>query len=379
MRNFALHNLRDVLRAVFYTPGITRSEISENLRISPATVTKYSEILLSRHIIREAENTKGRNVALFVNSAWHATLGVDIGGFLTRIGILKSSGEFAVLDEFPTPRAPGDIGRAIHAHAKDVDAVGIAVTAVVDPRARRIFIFPNMRTWDGFDFSVLDIKGLSLTTSGNAAANHEKKFGALRGFHTCMHVNIGYGIQAGLFVNDAIVEGANHAAGEFGHVFSTADAGPCSCGNTGCLENVVTVPMIERHTRERLAAGEMRGTLSLLCGSDPAKLTLAILRQAYLQHDPQATAAVRQAAAAFGSALSGIVNVLNPQAICLGGRLIDIFPEIVEEIRSAAKLKALETNSRDLAVVKAASPLYAACAGAALGPMQEFIEGYAAD
>jgi hypothetical protein len=56
--------------------------------------------------------------------------------------------------------------------------------------------------------------------------------------------------------------------------------------------------------------------------------------------------------------------------------LIEVFPEIVKEVEVTTRLKSLETNSRNLAIVCGSSPLHAACACAALAPMERFIEEY---
>ncbi|MBI4978624.1 MAG: ROK family transcriptional regulator [Spirochaetes bacterium] len=377
MRNFARSNYLALLKEIFLNPGIMRYEMSERLDMSSATVTKYVEMMIRDGIIREADNHKGRKVALTLTKDWYAALGVDIGGYQTRIGMFYADGSFTKLDEVRTPGDPRELMPLIQKYERNADTVGIAVTAVVDAAEQRIFIFANQRTWDGFSFRTAGIsKPVFLTTSGNAAAGYEKRFGTLKPYENCMHVMIGTGIQAGLFINNTLVEGANHAAGEFGHVFSTAEAGPCTCGKVGCLENIATISMVQRRLEKQMRDGNLRGTLAMLCGNDPSKMTIDILKRSIAENDPQVMADFKRVTEAIAAALSGIVNVLNPEAVSFGGRMIDVYPGLVNDLQQAVRLTVLESNSKHLTIAAGKEPLLAACIGAALIPMEHRINTF---
>ncbi|MBN8218519.1 MAG: ROK family protein [Spirochaetes bacterium] len=374
MRHFAFENFQTVRRLVFQKPGIRRFEISQGLHMAPASVSKYVDLLIKKEIVLETDTDRSRNVSLAMNPAWKTCLGVDVGAWKTRILRMDARGAFSLLEEIPTPEDPLLLAPALKRHERGVDGVGLAITAVIDPQKLRVELFANNRGWDGFALSALGLRSrLSLLSSGHAAATAEKSFGSLRDDRDAIHVNAGNGIQACVFIDGKAVAGANHAAGELGHVFASLEAGACSCGNVGCLENLATVPMLLGRLKKRMQAGELRGTLARLCENDAAKIDPARVNEAWEAGDPQVHAEILRTADAIASALSGLVNVLNPQAISLGGNLFAYFPRLTEAVRDSLLGKVLEPNARKLAIRLAAYPELGAAFGAALHAFERFL------
>jgi len=377
MRNFALNNYRSVLLEIFLNRGIRRFEISDRLKMAPASVTKYCSILIKKQIIIEDSEAKGRNVSLSVNPRWKRMLGVDIGGFQTRVGMLAANGDFSLIDEFPTPASPAELKGLISKYAVSMDGVGIGVTGVIHEDGNTLVIFPNKRKWDGFSFAELGIPGIFISTSGRTAAVFEKHLGVLKNYSNALHINIGYGIQCGLYINGELLKGDTNAAGEFGHVFASSSAGVCTCGNIGCLENIVTIPMIIEHLTTVLSAPDASGYLADLYRSYPEAFSSDIkntVLHALSQKDPAILQELHNITEAIALASTGIVNVVNPSAISFGGFLPVIFSNIDSSVFESIKQKVLHSNSKKLVIINSGNPIYGACAGAALLPMLHAIK-----
>jgi len=374
MRNFALKNYQSVLLEIFLNQGIRRFELSDKLSMAPASVTKYCAMLIKKHIVIEDNLNKERNVSLSLNPRWKRMLGIDIGGYQMRVGILEANGTFSLIDEFPTPDNPAILKSVISKYSITTDGVGIGVTGVIDERGKTLDIFPNKRSWDRYSFEDIKAGNLFVTTSGRAAAVHEKNFGVLKNYINAMHINFGFGIQSSLYINGEAVSGDTNAAGEFGHVYSSAIAGRCTCGNYGCLENVATVPMIINKIVSKAAQPSAAGMLAEKYQKSLSTISSDDIRDAFSKGDSSVLAEVNVTAEAIALALSGIVNVVNPSAISIGGFLPVLFPGIHRIVYERLKSKALDANYRKLAVLESVSPIYGACAGAALIPLLNSIK-----
>ena len=116
---------------------------------------------------------------------------------------------------------------------------------------------------------------------------------------------LGTGVGGGLVVNDRIIEGFHGIAGEWGHNYLSKTEGyPCFCGKTGCNESILAGPALERYYAEQ---------------SGEARRLPDIVSRAAAGTDAAATQTMHRLTSFFGLALSGIVNVLDPDVIVIGG------------------------------------------------------------
>ena len=122
-----------------------------------------------------------------------------------------------------------------------------------------------------------------------------------------MYIKVSDGIGAGLVLNGRIYRGADGAAGEIGHTTIDDSGVLCRCGNRGCLETVVSVPAILR------LASPIFG----------AEITIADLIDQARSGNTGALRLLEMEVATWESALSNMVNILNPRAVILGGTLAE--------------------------------------------------------
>jgi glucokinase len=149
-----------------------------------------------------------------------------------------------------------------------------------------------------------------------AATIGEMCFGAGREFSDFIYLNVGTGIAIGIVVGRRLYRGAANLSGEFGHITVDRDGDPCPCGRRGCLEHEVSGPGIVR--RARAAAGHWpRSRLAEAVASTEINATSVFtLAEA---GDEAAASVMRESAEYLGDGIVNLVNVLNPQAIILGG------------------------------------------------------------
>src|SRR3954470_6128111 len=138
---------------------------------------------------------------------------------------------------------------ALEASAQEVSAVGFGIPALVDPE-RGVVTYCNHLPLEGLAFGDVMSERLGLPVfadnDANAAMLAEHRHGAARGARNAMLLTLGTGIGGGMVVDGRVVRGAHGGAGEWGHMVVDVNGPPCTCGNTGCLESIVSGSALAR-------------------------------------------------------------------------------------------------------------------------------------
>lgn len=133
-----------------------------------------------------------------------------------------------------------------------------------------------------------------------------------------VYLRFAAGVGGGVVVGGRLVHGDRGLAGELGHVSVRREGRTCRCGKRGCLETVASVPAVLESCRERGLELE----------------DLSDLERAVERADPVLEDVLRDAGAAAGQVLAGIVLSLNPAEIVVGGALPRIAPAFVQQVAS---------------------------------------------
>ena len=196
-------------------------------------------------------------------------VGVDIGGTNVEMGILNELGEILIKKSIKTDSKKGaedTFGRIWTAISSlitelgitkdDIKSIGMGIPGPVLNNSI-VKIAANFSWGDNFPAKELmeNISGKPVKVGNDVKliALGETLFGAGRGYKNSITIPIGTGIAAGIIINGAIVEGADGAAGEFGHVVVNKQGYKCGCGLTGCLETYCSATGIIREGKRRLA------------------------------------------------------------------------------------------------------------------------------
>ncbi|MEF3306995.1 ROK family transcriptional regulator [Paenibacillus sp. GYB003] len=329
-----------VLTSIQQSGGISRKALAEKTGLSQASITKITHRLGRDDYIREGERVgtgMGRKeVLLYPNPGKFKFLGVDIGGHRLRIALADYRYELIRVEQYLMEELErkDDVLRELADKLRSfleacgetsVDAIGVGVTGIVDIGRQTILNIPNLDRWNDVNIvgALSDRFGcpVYLEESGRTMAFAEKLAGKAKDESDFIVVHVAYGVVAGIYTSGRPLRGAGNVGGLLGHITADEKGTRCRCGNYGCLENIVTYPMLEGEYRRR--------------GGGAASLA-----EAYGINDKIALDVLIEAGKAIGIALSNVVNLFNPQTIYLGGPVFDRFPIVFEEVRRTVLLRA---------------------------------------
>jgi glucokinase len=143
-------------------------------------------------------------------------------------------------------------------------------------------------------------------------------------------VAVGTGVGGGLVLDNTLLLGSRGAAGEIGHITVVPEGRRCNCGNVGCLETEASGPAIVRAARAAIDAGDAE--LEQMVGS--RKLSPLLIAQAAERGSSTARAIFTHAGTLLGRALAGLICVLNPEAIVVGGGVAKAGDLLLDPIRA---------------------------------------------
>jgi len=158
-----------------------------------------------------------------------------------------------------------------------------------------------------------------LSNDANCCALAEATLGAAQGQKTVFGVILGTGVGGGIVVNGEILTGMHGICGEWGHIPLQGEVTPCYCGRRGCLETVCSGPALE-------------GFYTSLGGDSIPLREIAVRAD---QGEDKAVATVTRLRVKFAEALGAVVNLLDPDAVVIGGGVGNIDTLYSQETRNA--------------------------------------------
>lgn len=256
---------------------------------------------------------------------------IDIGGTKIAAGVLRADGTLSHSAICATPAVEGAdailkavarLGQQVRAAAGadgiEPGAVGVGAAGVIDTdRGVVVFAGATLTDWAGAALAdhLEAVFGLPVVVENdvNALALGELHFGAGQGLSDALVIAVGTGVGGALIQNGAVYRGATFSAGEIAHLVVELKGGRrCNCGQDGHLEAYTAGPAIAMRYRE-LAGHE-----------GPLDLRAVALRAE--AGDRWADQAIAEGAATLGRVLAGVLAVLDPQALIVGGGVADLGP-----------------------------------------------------
>jgi glucokinase len=269
-------------------------------------------------------------------------VGIDVGG--TKINAFRVARDGEVLDRksVPTPAddeeatlaAMIDVARALR--TDEVLAVGVGAAGLVDASDGTLRFAPNL-AWRELPIAarMRDALGLpcQVDNDANLAAYAEFRFGAGRGYRHLLLVAVGTGIGGGIVSDGRLFRGAHGFAAEIGHMIVEPGGVLCGCGNRGCWEQVASGSAIGRLGRE--AAREHEHSILRRLVGDPGDVTGAHVTEAAHRGDEPSIRVIAEVGQRLGEGIAGLVNVLDPQIVVVGGGAIAAGELLLEPARVA--------------------------------------------
>lgn len=167
----------------------------------------------------------------------------------------------------------------------------------------------------------------------NAAAWGEYRAGVGRGCSSMVMVTLGTGVGGGIIEDSRIVTGCNWAAGELGHFVIDMNGEPCNCGLRGCFEQYGSVTALICQAREAMAAHK-ESKLWALAENEEANVNGKVILAAYDAGDETAVQVVNTYVHYLCVGVTSIINIFQPEVLCLGGGISRRSDVLVEPIRA---------------------------------------------
>jgi glucokinase len=306
-------------------------------------------------------------------------IGFDLGGTKLQATALDPSFNILTTNRKKTRAVEG--GEAVYQRIKDCIAelvsqpelegrklkgIGIGGPGILDSDTGVIVYTPNLH-WENFplgprlkdDFGV----SVSLENDVNMGLYGEFHFGAGSGFKHVVGLFPGTGIGGGLILNGELYRGTGNA-GELGHMTLEVD-GPYGAENMrGTLEALASRLAISKEAAVLAAQGEAPWMLEN-AGTDISNIRSGAIAKSIENGDKSIERIVRRAARYLGIAMGSLVNIFSPEAIILGGGLVEKLEDIyMEETVKAMKENSFTFMSKDVKVLAAALGDDAAVMGA---------------
>lgn len=337
--------LQDVLKLIFDRRQVSRTSLAQDLDLAPSYVSLLVRELLASGSVCEvgvAPSSGGRPGKLLqINPEIAHLIGISLGTGNCRITVTDFLGNILAIKRFPSQVLEGPerlIGmihheiRGYRLQYPGIQAMAIAVSGVVDHVTGTLLFWPKVRGWQDVPLKAILEREHGLPTivedSARTIAVTEQVFGQGKGLSNFVHVMVGTGIGSSIFVDGKLYIGSSGLAGELGHTTIDENGSLCSCGNRGCLELYSSGWAIINRVRSALSDG-VASTLSKTFEGKGGELSVQMIVEAGKSGDRLSQTVLSEAGTHLGTALAGLVNLLNPERIILGGAVPRIAGEMM--------------------------------------------------
>ena len=296
-------------------------------------------------------------------------IGIDLGGTYTKIALVKRNGAISCRSKLPT-EAYGTREELVAAIVSEIRAllkkarlspkeilgVGIGVPGLVDFKRGLVYSLTNVPGWKNTRLkrmleSILKVPVL-VDNDVNVMALGECRFGAGKGAKNLVCITLGTGVGGGIIIDGGLYRGSTFSAGEIGHMPLKEKGSLCGCGSYGCLERYVGNRYIVEEIKAKIRAGHPTIIKKIVDG-DLSAITPEIISKAALKGDRLSIDFWDTIGRRIGVALAGIVNLLNPEKIIIGGGVADAGEPLFRSIRRTVNERALPVPKKAVKILKA--------------------------
>lgn len=291
--------------------------------------------------------------------------GVDLGGTKIQAAIVDRDGQIKAANRCKTlveegPDAVigriveliGNLCRELGMKSSELAAVAVGVAGGVDDATGTVDKAPNLG-WVKVPLARRLTEGLGvgrvvLDNDVRVAVLGEWAYGLGKGSRNFVGMFIGTGIGGGLIIDGKLHAGARGVAGELGHMVIEPGGPRCACGRRGCIEALASRTAMERELRERSKHGDKSKALRIMKKEGRPRLTSSVIARAIDESDELMTEVLVEVQRHLGTHLGNLINLLDPEAVVIGGGIAERLGErFVEPIREHAYKQLLVTRDRE--------------------------------
>ena len=364
---------------IWASGGISRAELSRRTALARSTISITVSSLLAKGLVSElgvGPSRGGRRPILlrFEDDAF-GVVGVDVGRTHVAVALTNLRGRVIAYQSRGHPvhaDPPGTrvaIAELIEAclsrwqlPRERLVAIGLGMPSPVSREAYESLsrvVLPAWKGRGGFE-ELEDRYGVPilLDNDANLGALAEHWWGAGRGVDDLVYLEVSTGVGSGHIIGGKVYRGANGVAGELGHLPIDLNGAPCECGLRGCLTHLVSerdvvargLALRSEHPDSPLARGE---------------ITIATLEEAAAAGDRLAVRVVEDAVAYLATGIAGMLNLLNPSMVIVGGGLARLGDLLIVPLRRAVQERTRVSSAPPAQIVASALGERAVALGAA--------------
>lgn len=347
-----------VLRLIWEEQRVSRADIAREAGLSRSTVSEIINEILPMGLVTEVGEGPSRGgrrpIVLEFRDDSCVILGVEMGGSHVAVALTDLRGKVLAWEtrEHPVRSDPPGTRQVIAelcqacldspaVAGRPLVGIGLAMPCPVDPSCPDRPSKVVLPAWDEHlgleDLSKKFGVPLLVDNDANLGALAEHWWGLGGDVDNLAYIKVATGIGSGHVIGGEIYRGATGVAGEIGHTAIDPNGGPCICGLRGCLVTLVGGRAIEAR------AAELRPDFpqSDLTGK---KFTIHEIENAALAGDPLALQVIREAAEHLGTAVSGMLNLMNPAVVVLGGDLARLGELVLAPLRKSVLSRTLVSS-----------------------------------
>ena len=294
-------------------------------------------------------------------------IGIDLGGTNLKAGLLDNN--FIIKDKIVlgTKKFADKKGLisaiifAINSLIKDnkltkkqVLGIGIGVPGPTNYQKGIVHFLPNIPGWREVKLKTILENKLNLHVRVDNDAKvmtlAEYKFGHARNFKNVLCLTLGTGVGGGIIIGGSLYRGQDNAAGEIGHLPLNEEGPRCNCGGIGCLEAYIGNAKILKLAKEKF-------------GKD---ISLEELSKLALKGNKASCAVWSLVGRHLGVALSGLITVLNLDAVIIGGGVAGAGKILFDEVKNTIRKRSMSVQAARAKIFKAKLANDAGIIGAAI-------------
>jgi predicted NBD/HSP70 family sugar kinase len=386
-----------VLRLIWRERRVSRASIAQKANLSRSTVSDVVAEILPTGLVEEVGLGKSRGgrrpVLLEFQDGACVILGVEMGAAHVAAALTDLRGNVLAWEEREHPVRTDPVGtRKVIEELADaclangvrdgrpLVGIGVAIPSPFDPAQPDKLSTIVLPAWEGR----LGLEGLGdrygvpimVDNDANLGALAEHWWGAGKGVDDFAYIKVATGIGSGHIIGGEIYRGATGVAGEIGHTAIDPNGKPCICGLRGCLVTYIGTPALLERAHELIREHPD----SVLAGDD---FDIRQFEEAALVGDTVAVQVAQEAAGYLGTVVAGLLNLMNPSMVVVGGDLAGLGELLLVPLREtarsrtlvssvkAAEIRASELGPKSVAIGAATLVLKAALADSRLFPTVE--------
>jgi fructokinase len=245
-------------------------------------------------------------------------IGIDLGGTKTEGILLDEKFEIIERKRIPTNQQSGyysilelikNLVNGLKEKTNEETSVGICTpgalsknTGIIKNSNTQCLIGKDVKT----DLEKILDQEISIENDANCFALAESKLGIAQNFDMVFGVILGTGVGGGLIINNKIHKGRTNIAGEWGHHSIRPNGNDCYCGRKGCVETYISGPALEKKWNKLT---NQKKSVFDICKNSENQM-YETWKSDFLEN--------------FGLSLANVIDILDPDAIVLGGGLSNI-------------------------------------------------------